>query len=700
MADNKPTVHSFGLGTTGGKFSSGYGASYGTVSTSMGSSPKPAAPAAAPPAEATPDAIAQWFERAMNAHKAGRLNEAAAGYQQVLAADARHADANHLFGMLFYQQGQFGKAIELIRRAIASKADADFLAHLGAVHMAAGQPQQAEQAYLQAIAHDPATPGVHYNLGVLYQGLQRPADAVAAYRGELALTPDDADSLYNLAGVLMAEGDLAGAITCCREMVTRLPNDWRGHAALGDALVRQGSSEAAEAALQQAIRLAPQQPGPCILLGGLYWDLRRWDDGAAMFERAAALNPAAADAWIKLAGMQVEREAFDLVLAPLQQGLARAPQHVDAHVIGADVYMRQGRFGEAEPWLDKALQLYRSLPVGAAAGTIDAAKGSPDALCVLGFYLLRLGRFADGWALSEWRYAPGRQAPDAFSLPVFPAPIPMWQGEPLAGKTILLVAEQGHGDEIQFIRYTELLKAQGATVWVSTKRPLLGLFSTLPWIDRLLLDTDVLQTSQIDYWSFPLSLPYRFATALASIPGRSRYLATDPAKVEFWRRWLQNGMGDGTKPFSVGLVWAGNPKHQNDKNRSIAFAELAPLLDVPGVTFVSLQMGERAADAAPLITAGRMLDAAPQIGDFSDSAALLDQLDLLITVDSAPAHLAGALGKPVWNLLPLVPDWRWLLQRDDSPWYPSMRLFRQRELKNWDSVVAEVAQALRQRVAH
>lgn len=690
MADNKPTVHSFGLGTGGGKFSAGYGAGYGSVSSST--------TAPAPAVAATPEAIAQQFERAMNAHKAGRLGEAEAGYQKVLAADAKHAEANHLLGMLRYQQGQFGKAIELIRRAIASKADADFLAHLGAVQVAAGQPQEAEQAYLQAIALKPATAGVHYNLGVLYQGLQRLADAVAAYRAELAVTPGDADSLYNLAGVLMAQGDLAGAIASSRELVTQSPADWRGHAALGDALIRQGAAEAAEAALQQALWLAPQQPGPCILLGGLYWDLRRWDDAAAMFQRAAALNPAAADAWIKLAGMQMEREAFDQVLAPLQQGLARAPRHVDAHVIGADLHIRQGQFGEAEQWVDKALQLYRSLPAGAPVGVIDAAKGSPDALCMLGFYLLRLGRFADGWALSEWRYAPGRQAPDATCLPVFPTPIAMWQGEPLAGKTILLVAEQGHGDQIQFIRYTQLLKAQGATVWVSCRRPLLSLFATIPWIDRLLLDTDALPASQIDYWSFPLSLPYRFATGLESMPGQSRYLASDPAKAEFWRRWLQNGSSEERgRPLRVGLVWAGNPKHQNDKNRSLAFAELAPLLEVPGVTFVNLQMGERAADAASLIASGQMLDAAPHIRDFSDSAALVDQLDLLITVDSAPAHLAGALGKPVWNLLPRVPDWRWLLQRNDSPWYPSMRLFRQPALQDWRSVVADVAQALRQR---
>lgn len=686
MADNKPTVHSFGLGTSGGKFSSGYGASYGTVSTSMGTAPKPSPTPAAP---ATPDAIAQLFERAMNAHKAGRLNEAATGYQQVLAADANHADANHLFGMLYYQQGQCDKALAFLQRAIAQCQSADYLGHLGAVYMALNRQAEAEQAYRQALAVKPDNPGANYNLGVLCQGQQRWGDAEKAYRAELALDGNDADSLYNLVGVLMAQGKAQQAEAFASKLVALAPQDWRGHACLGQAKARLGQFRDAETALQRAIALDARQASPHLFLGCLYWDEQRWDEAAQALSAAAQKNPTAPDALVNLAAMYVENGNFDAAQPLLDQALARAPQHVDAHVIATNLRLSKGLFAEAENWAERSLGLMQQ--AGGAMG------GTADSQLNLSLALLTFGRLQQGWPLHESRYAPGRQSRNAGGVPVFPFALPMWQGEPLQGKTILLMPEQGHGDQIQFVRYTQQLKALGATVWLMTKPPLARLLAGAPAVDRLLSENTVLAPGQVDFWAFPLSLPYHLGTTLDSIPAAPAYLAADAEKAAFWRNWLDQA----TAPASrrVGLVWAGNPKHTNDKNRSIDFAKLAPLFEVPGVSWVSLQLGERANDAAALFASGKLLDPSALIHDFSDSAALLDQLDLLITVDSAPAHLAGALGKPVWNLLPLVPDWRWLLQRDDSPWYPGMRLFRQRELQNWEGVVANVAQSLQQWLA-
>ncbi|MEN9455199.1 MAG: hypothetical protein RL210_718 [Pseudomonadota bacterium] len=688
MAENKPTVHSFGLGGAGGKFSSGYGTTY-SVGTSFATPGKPAS--AAPATPLTPEQIEALFQRAQTAHKAGQLAAAEPLYLQLLLADAGHAPALHLLGMLYYQQGRLEQAAQRLRSAIAVRADATYFGHLGAVLLASGQPQQAEAAYLQALALQPDDMGAHYNLGVLYQQQQRWAEAAAAYRQALRLSPADDDCLHNLAGVLLMLGELAEAESCLRQLLAAQPQSARAHASLGDVLARQGRTEEARASLLHAAQLSPQQPLPQVLLGNLYWDLKQWDDAAQAYEQAARLNPASADALVKLAGMWLQKHDYAAVLPTLQRALAREPRHIDAHVIAADACEQQGLFQQSLPWIQQATELLRQSP-----DAVSAAAGSADARFSLALFLLRHGRLQDGWPLAEWRYASGRQARDAVMLPKFPVPIPMWRGEPLAGKVILLVPEQGHGDEIQFIRYARLLQARGARVWVCTKQPLISLLAEVEGVERMLSDSDQLHAGEVDFWVFPLSLPYHFDTTLETIPDTGIYLRVDPAKAGFWRGWLAQAGAAASGVRRVGLVWSGNPNHVNDRNRSIDFSLLAPLLDVPGVQWVSLQLGERAGDAAALVAAGRMLDPSVLIHDFSDSAALLDQLDLLISVDSAPVHLAGALGKPVWTLLPHVPDWRWLLDRDDSPWYGGVRLFRQPALQDWGTVVNRLQQALRQ----
>lgn len=687
MADKKTTVHTLGLSGSGGKFSGGYGVSY-SAAPSVSAYGQTASPEPAP--TLAPALLEQLFERAQAAHQAGQLMVAEPLYLQVLRSDPKHTAALHLLGMLYYQQGKYAQAIERVRQAIAIKPDARYQEHLGAIHMAAGQPQEAEQAYRQAILMAPDSGNAHYNLGVLCQQHQRLDEAETAYRKAHAINPLDEDVVNNLVAVLCSLGRAAAAEPIVQKLVAEQPNAWRAFALLGDVLSRLGRDDDAERALLQSIALDPHQAGPQVLLGCVYWDRKQWDAAAKAFERAAGLAPHSADALVKLAGMRLESDAPELALAPLERALQREPQHVDAHILCADAFVRRGMFEQAQPWVTAAAGLARQRLVD---GT--PASGSADARFCLGLYLLRIGQFEDGWALNELRYSRQRRAPDAVQLPELPHSIPMWQGEPLAGKVILLVSEQGHGDNIQFFRYATLLKAQGASVWLWVKSPLFGLLQTLQGVDRLLSESEMLPPGSIDYWCFPQSLPYLLGTRLTSIPAAQRYLQSDPAKVAFWKEWLASrSIGGDVVRRRVGLVWSGNPLHANDKNRSIPFSLLEPLLSIPHVQIISLQMGERAGDAASTIAAGKMLDAAAHIHDFADAAALIDQLDLLITVDSAPAHLAGALGRPVWTLLPRVPDWRWLLDRDDSPWYPSMRLFRQPALQDWDSVIAQLLRAL------
>ena len=250
-------------------------------------------------------------------------------------------------------------------------------------------------------------------------------------------------------------------------------------------------------------------------------------------------------------------------------------------------------------------------------------------------------------------------------------------GRGLNGRTILLHAEQGLGDTIQFCRYAALIAAQGGRVVLETPRALLKLLTGLQGVERLIATGDPLPA--YDFHCPLMSLPHIFATSLATIPAPSSYIRIEEARRRDWRQRLSSAT-----ERRVGLVWAGNPQHGNDRNRSLPFSALAPLWNVPGIRWYSLQLGERRADlnTAPL---GVIEDLSPYLDDFTETAAAISALDLVLTVDTSVAHLAGAIGHPAWVMLPFVPDWRWLMRREDSPWYRSLRLFRQHRRGAWES---------------
>ena len=309
----------------------------------------------------------------------------------------------------------------------------------------------------------------------------------------------------------------------------------------------------------------------------------------------------------------------------------------------------------------------------------------------LGMLLLSLARYAEGWPYYEARYDTRLEAK---WIPLPELPFPQWAGEPLRGKSILLWPEQGFGDEIQFVRYAPMLKARGASsVSLVCKPPLKDLLKTAAGVDRVLASGEPVPPH--DYWSFLLSVPLRVGTTLGSIPNSLPYLGANVHCVHYWRDHLP------TEGFKVGLVWRGAADHKNDANRSLPdLAALAPLWAIPGIRFVSLQKGSGAQEAISPPAGQPILALGHEIRDFADTAAIVAQLELVICVDTAIAHLAGALGKPCWVLLPAIGcDWRWLHERTDSPWYPDpgvMRLFRQALGGSWRETIAEVAQALRE----
>jgi hypothetical protein len=291
---------------------------------------------------------------------------------------------------------------------------------------------------------------------------------------------------------------------------------------------------------------------------------------------------------------------------------------------------------------------------------------------------LLMGDFREGWANSEWRW----HLPDVTSNPLRDA-APQWRGEPIAGKTIVVFAEQGFGDTIQFLRYVPMVAATGARVILAVPTVLKALAEQAAPQALVLVDGET--TPPFDLQCPLLSLPLAFGTELDTIPRDLPYVRADGDRVAVWRSCLPAGGGK-----RIGLVWAGRSAHGNDQNRSIDLARLRPLFDARGVQLVSLQRELRPGDAAILESSPAVTHLGDQLSDFADTSAVIECLDVVVTVDTSVAHLAGAMGKPVWILLPFSPDWRWLLGREDSPWYPTVRLFRQPAIGDWDSVIARV----------
>ena len=291
--------------------------------------------------------------------------------------------------------------------------------------------------------------------------------------------------------------------------------------------------------------------------------------------------------------------------------------------------------------------------------------------------LLR-GRFAEGWGEYAWRWhVPGH--------PRAKMPKPEWDGSPLEGKTILLIAEQGFGDIFQFVRYAKLVKERGATVILMARAGLREILAGAGGVDRFVVEGEKLP--EFDVYAHLLALPNLLRTTLETIPAEIPYLAADPKRQSVWQTRLQRVSG-----FKVGVIWQGNPDFRNDRKRSVPAARFAPLARIPGVSVVSLQKGPAAkeATAAGFVNLGQQFES----GNWLDTAAILSLLDLVVSVDTGPVHLAGALGVPVWVALPISPDYRWMLDRDDSPWYPSIRLFRQPKVGDWDAVFAKIADEL------
>jgi len=577
----------------------------------------------------------QTFELALQHHQAGRLTEAEPLYRQILAQQPGHAGALQYLGVIARQQGRHDLAVDLICRAIALQ---------------------------------PNSPGAYISLGNVLKDRGQLDQAIAAFGQAIALQPDLAEAHGNLGIALQAKGQLEQAIAAFRRAIQLKPGFPEAHNNLGNALHAKGQSEEALAALRQAIALKPNYAEAYSNLGIALKDHGQLDQAIAACRQAIALHPDYAAAYSNLGITLCAQGNLDQAIAACRQAIALKPTNAEAHNNLGVALNEQGR-------TDEVIAVYRQ----AIALKPDFA----DAHQNLGHALLLRGDFAQGWEEFAWRWqCKGPLSPYQNFMQ------PQWDGSPLNGRTILLHAEQGLGDTIQFIRYMPLVVQRGGRVIVECQAELQRLLQTMAG------DIPILARG----WPLPefelhcplLSLPQWLRTTLATIPNHVPYLTASVPDAAIWQSRLA-GHGSTIK---IGLLWAGNPQHKNDRHRSMKLANMAPLAQVRGAHFYSLQKGEAATQAKTPPPGMELIGAAEDLKDFADTAGLIANLDLVITVDTAVAHLAGAMGKPVWTLLPYAPDWRWLRDREDSPWYPTMRLFRQPAIGDWDNIIIRVSEAL------
>jgi tetratricopeptide (TPR) repeat protein len=495
-----------------------------------------------------------------------------------------------------------------------------------------GRVQEAEQAYRQILAGRPNHSLSSINLGTILHESRRFAEAARVYRAALVLDGTPREIWSNLGNTLFELEEYDQAIEACRAALAISPNLFSAHNNLGNALKLKGDLAAAISHYRKTIELAPDFPLAYSNLGTILHTQGKLEESITLFRRAIELSPGYAEAFSNLATSFGDLGRNDEAMAAFDTALAIRPDYATAH------------------WNR-------------------------------GLLLLRTGDLERGWPEYDWRWKVPGLVKERMEFTV-----PKWNGENLAGRRIMLHSEQGYGDAIQFSRYASLVTQRGGRVVLNIQDELVRLFSGFRGAERVVGWNQ--PRPEIDLHCPLLDLPGIFNTTLQTIPATERYLSPDPALAAIWKERVRKVPGR-----KIGIAWAGRPEHSNDRARSMTLANFAPLAAAPDARFFSLQKGIAATQAKnspfPLI------DYTDELYDFAETAALIENLDLVIAADTSVVHLAAALGKPVWVFIPFTPDFRWLLNRNDSPWYPTMRLFRQERMEDWSTPISRAAEALK-----
>jgi Flp pilus assembly protein TadD len=498
------------------------------------------------------------------------------------------------------------------------------------------------------------------------------AEAEHIYHQVLAAQPAHADALHQLGLLRLQAGLLDQATELIQRAILANPHNAHFHSNLGQVLASRGQPEAAEQACRRALAIRPGFPEALNNLGNALAASGRAAEAISILRQVISERPDSAGAWTDFGSALHKNGQLSEAIAAYERALKLQPSLPQAQNNLGDALRQDGQLDQA---------------IGVLSRTVEQYPNYASAHMNLGYALLQNGNLTDGWREHEWRLQTRE-----FGLPdeLRRCPQPMWDGSDVSGKRILLHVEQGLGDSIQFARYVPILAARGARVVLRCRRPLLRLFRRLEGVEEVVPLGDPLPPFDVH---LPLlSLPALLGTdRIERIPANVPYLTPDPSDTQHWRDRLRSVNGG----LKVGLVWAGAAKHANDRNRSIPVQNLSALAQIDGATLISLQKLSLPYDPP---TQMNLIDWTSELNDFADTAALVANLDLLICVDTAVAHLSGAIGQRTWMLVPFVADWRWLRDRNDSPWYPTVRLFRQPAKGDWQSPIARVAEELRSQI--
>ncbi|KAA3595638.1 MAG: tetratricopeptide repeat protein [Candidatus Scalindua sp. AMX11] len=688
------------------------------------------------------ESINNLFQRAFNQHEAGNFSTAVLLYHELLKMQSGHIDAIYLLGILYLQQGDLDKASEYIQKALLLNPEHS-TAHnsLGTVLKKQGKYEQSIESYKRAIVLNPAYAMPHSNLASLYHDIGSLDNAIESYKRAVSLKPDYFEGYINLGAVLQEKGrsneaveyyrkaiqinpDLPEAynnmavalkegkmfdkaVKCCLRSLELKADYAEAYINLGLVFQEQGNLEKANESYGKALEIEPDNVTALTNLGSLLTEQRRLDEAIFCCQRAISLRPDYAEAHNNLGVCFQVLGRLEEAASCFEKTLEIEHHHIIAHTNLGMTCMDQGRNEEAVEWCQRAVMLkpesaHLHNNLGASLqriGKLDEAIINYEKAITLkpdyaeahmnrAFILLMNENFVEGWSEYEWRLLTRDHSLRTFKKP-------KWDGSSLNGKSILVHAEQGYGDTIQFVRYLPLIKERGGHVIFECNQDLLCLLQNGVAIDRLVERPAVgVTTVQFDFHVPLLSLPGIFGTDSVTIPSNIPYISLDRERV---KRWHSRFVHD--KNFKIGLVWAGNPHNRKDRIRSCFLEDFATLADVPGVSFYTLQKGAASDQVTDPPKNMVFNNLEKELYDFAETGAAIANLDLVITVDTAVAHLAGAIGKPVWSLIQVDPDWRWLINREDTPWYPSMRLFRQAQPNDWTSVIQAVKKALIREVA-
>jgi tetratricopeptide (TPR) repeat protein len=629
-------------------------------------------------------AVNRLLQEAVEHYDFGRSSEAEARCGDILIAYPDHIPALHLSAVIAFVTDRAAQGAVLLSRVFNLDPDhAPAFATLGDALAMTGEREGAVAAFERAVMLRPQDAGLCAKLGTALFELSRFDDAEVAYRRAIELDPNFVRARFNLAVTLATRGRLAEAEEAYRAVIARDP-DYRGvWLNLAGVLTNQKKLDDAVAAYRHALTVDPDDPGniaPLRLLGFALYEAGRLDEAVWAYRQASARDPGNPVFLNDLGGCLCALGQLDEAIEACARAVAADPAYAQGYANLAVALRSAGQIDEA---------------LAASHRAVTRDPDQPQTLYNHAHLLLMSGDLKAGFDEFHW----GRKCKtSSHTYPVYSEP--EWQGEALAGRTLLLFAEAGLGDALHFVRYLPMVAAMGGPIVLRVQPALVPLLRTMAGV------TVVPRGEALP--PFDLQLPLMdlarvFGTTLDTIPAAVPYLHPDPSKLALWRRRIgdktfgnkalgNKALGD-TGSLKVGVVWAGNPKP--DPHRSLSAAAALPRLIMPGVQLYSLQKELRPADIPALAALGAdVIDLAPAFGDFADTAAAIGALDLVIAVDTSVAHLAGALGRPIWALLPSAADWRWLRDREDSPWYPTMRLFRQHKPRAWESVLARVSSEL------